>query len=240
VFVDHTKTEANANKHKVVWRKQVEKQSVKIDQELEELFAYIDELNEQEERGFGNKDLPEQERDGFDDEKVKHLIEKINKNVKEEIIDREQGREQRKKVRRAKQLLERKAQYKKKKEILNGRNSYSKTDTDAVAMMMKDKLTIRPGYNEGVAVENGIVLNYAISDNCADNVSFIPLMEGTIDSLEQVPETTTADAAYGTEENYAYLEKKHIGNYLKYNIYHKEKSPTWQQKKIRLANFTYK
>lgn len=239
VFVDHTKNEANANKHKMVWRKQVEKQSTRIDEELDELFKYIDELNEKEEKIFGNKDLPEQERAGFDDEKVKQIIDEINKNVKEEIIDREKGREQRKKVRRTKQLLERKEQYKQKKKVLNGRNSYSKTDHDAVAMMMKDKLTIRPGYNEGVAVENGIVLNYVISDNCADNVSFIPLMEGVIDNLAKTPENTNADGAYGNEENHGFLEEKKIGNFLKFNSYHKEKSPTWRDKRIRFQDFIY-
>ncbi|MFH1916064.1 MAG: IS1182 family transposase [Nanoarchaeota archaeon] len=239
VFVDHTKNEANANKHKIVWRKQVEKQSNKIDEELDELFKYIDELNEREEKIFGSKDLPEQERAGFDNDKVRHIIDKINKNVKEEIINREEGCEQREKVRRTKQLLERKEQYENKKSILNGRNSYAKTDHDAVGMMMKDKLTIKPGYNEGIAVENGIVLNYVISDNCADNVSFIPLMDGVINNLGRIPENTNADSAYGNEENHEYLEKQKIGNYLKYNSYHKEKSQSWKNKKIRLQDFTY-
>lgn len=52
------------------------------------------------------------------------------------------------KVRRTKELLDKKRQYETKKGILGTRNSYSGTDTDSVAMMMKDKLTIRPAYNE--------------------------------------------------------------------------------------------
>ena len=66
------------------------------------------------------------------------------------MIDREEGCEQRKKVRRVKQLVERKEKYELERQVLGGRNSYSRTDIDAVAMMMKDKLTIRPGYNDGV------------------------------------------------------------------------------------------
>lgn len=239
IFVDHTKAEANANKHKIVWKKQVEKQSIKIDAELDELFISIDKINEDEEKIFGNKDLPEQERNGFDDEKVKEIIDKINKNVKEEKIIRKEGREQRKKVRRTKQLLERKENYKLKKKILNGRNSFSKTDHDAIAMMMKDKLTIKPAYNEGVAVENGFVLNYIVDDNCGDSVSFIPLMEGVIDNLNKTPENTNSDGAYGNEENHAFLEEKKIGNFLKFNLYHKEKSRAWKEKKLRLDNFSY-
>lgn len=239
VFVDHTKAEANANKHKMVWRKQVEKQSAKIDVELDELFKYIDKINEDEEKIFGNKDLPEQERNGFDDEKVNEIIDKVNKNVKEEKITREEGREQRKKVRRTKQLLERKENYRLKKQILNGRNSFSKTDTDAIAMMMKDKLTIKPAYNEGIAVENGFVLNYIVDDNCGDSVSFIPLMDGVIENVEKTPENANSDGAYGNEENHSYLEKKKIGNFLKFNLYHKEKSKAWREKKFRLDAFSY-
>ena len=229
VFMDHTKTEANANKHKVVWKKQVEKQSVKIDIGLDELFKYIDMINEDEEKIFGNKDLPEQERNNFNHEKVKEIIKKINDNVKNEKITKGDGREQRKKVRRTKELLERKDSYKLKKKILNGRNSFSKTDPDAVAMMMKDKVTIRPAYNEGIAVENGFVLDYVISDNCGDCISFIPLMDGLIDNLGRVPENAHSDGAYGNEENMTYLEKNSIKNFLKYNTYYKEKKRTWKE-----------
>ena len=229
VFIDHTKTEANANKHKVVWRKQVEKQLTRIDTELDELFKYIDKINEDEEKIFGNKDLPEQERNEFNDEKVKEIIEKINDNVKNEKLTKENGREQRKNVRRTKELLERKESYKLKKKILNGRNSFSKTDPDAVAMMMKDKVTIRPAYNEGIAVENGFVLDYVISDNCGDCISFIPLMDGLIDNLGRVPENAHSDGAYGNEENMTYLEKNRIKNFMKYNKYYKEKKRTWKE-----------
>ena len=153
-------------------------------------------------------------------------------------ITKEEGREDRKKVRRVKQLLEREDAYKEKKIILGNRNSYSRTDEDAVAMMMKDKLTIRPAYNEGVAVENGFVLDYIISDNCADNVSFIPLINGVTNNLGKAPENVNSDGAYGNEETMSYLEKKGIGNFLKYKTYYKEKKKTWNEKN-RLEGLTY-
>jgi len=106
-------------------------------------------------------------------------------------------------------------------------------------MMMKDKLTIRPAYNEGICVENGFFLNYVISDSAADNISFIPLMEGVIDNLNKIPDNANADSAYGNEENHGYLEEKGIGNFLKYNTYHKEKSKSWREKKIKFEDFTY-
>ena len=238
IFVDHTKAEANANKHKIIWKKQVEKQSAKIDEELDELFDYIDKVNEDEEQIFGSKDLPEQERNGFDDEKVQEVIDKVNENVKEGKITKEEGREQRKKVRRTKQLIQRKQNYQLKKEILNVRNSFSKTDHDAIAMMMKDQL-IKPAYNEGIAVENGLVLNYVVDDHCGDSVSFIPLMNGVIENIEKTPENVNSDGAYGNEENHSYVEENAIGNFLKFNQYHKEKSNSWREEKFRLEDFSY-
>lgn len=230
IFIDHTKREANSNKHKVVWRKQVENQLKKIDEELDELFNYIDELNEKEEKTFGSKDLPEQERAGFDDNKVGEIIDKINEDIKNKKITNDAGKEHKGKVRRIRELLERKEKYKIKSGILNNRNSYSRTDNDAVAMMMKDKLTIRPAYNEGVAVEKGFVLDYVISDNCGDCVSFIPLMDGVIDNIGKTPENAHSDGAYGNEENMFYLKKKKIDNFLKYNTYHREKKRNWKEK----------
>ena len=238
VFIDHTKNEANSNKHKVVWRKQVENQLKKIDDELDELFKHIDKINEEEGKIFGNKDLPEEEREGFDGEKVKNIIDKINERVKKKEITREKGIEDRKKIKRVKNLLEREDAYQEKKKILGERNSYSKTDNDAVAMMMKDKLTIRPAYNEGIAVENGFVLDYVISDNCGDCVSFIPLMDGVIGNLGKAPENAHSDGAYGNEETMSYLEKIGIGNFLKYNTYHREKKKNWNEKN-RLEGLTY-
>jgi len=238
VFIDHTKNEANSNKHKIVWKKQVENQLVRIDEELDELFKYIDKINEDEEKEFRKKDLPEQERIGFDKEKVQSIINRINNRVKEEKISGEQGREDKKKVRRTKELLERKDAYNEKKKILNGRNSYSRTDNEAVGMMMKDKVTIRPAYNEGVAVEKGFVPDYIISDNCADNVSFVPLMDGVIDNIGKNPDNAHADGAYGNEETMTYLNKKKIGNYLKFNTYHQEKKMKWKEKN-RFEGLTY-
>lgn len=236
VFVDHTKKAANANKHKVVWRKQVEKQSKKIDEELDELFDYIDQLNKEEEKTFGDKDLPEQERTGFDQEQIKKIVDRVNEKMKSGKMLVEEGREAKKKVRRAKELVERKQEYENKKAILGKRKSYSKTDTDAIAMMMKDKLTIRPAYNEGIAVENGFVLGYVISDNCADNVSFKPLMNETIYHLGKRPENANGDSAYGTEDNYTYLEENGINNFLKYSAFHKSTKPN---QKMQREDFTY-
>jgi transposase len=239
IFIDHTKKEANANKHKIVWKKQVENQLKKIDKEIDFLFDYVDRINNEEDKIFGDKDLPEQERTKFDGEKVKKIVDKINNSLKKNNISKEQAGEQKSAVRRIKLLLERKASYEIKKETLGTRNSYSRTDTDAIAMMMKDKLTIRPAYNEGIATEKGFVLNYEISNKVSDSINFIPLMEGVVENLGKMPKNAHGDAAYGSEENWSYLEKNDIGNFLKYGMYRKEKSEKWRNEKLRFNDFLY-
>ena len=239
VFIDHTKRSANANKHKVVWKKQVENQSRKTDEELDKLFDHIDKINVDEEKVFGNKDLPEKERKGFDTEKIKKIVEKINKQLKDKEISKEQAGDEKKQLNRAIELLDRKIKYKQKREILGDRNSYSKSDNEAVAMLMKDKLTVRPAYNEGIAVEKGFVVNYEVTNKVSDSVNFVPLMEGTISNLGRLPENVNADAAYGNEENWSFLQKHGIKNFLKYGLYRKEKSKKWKAEKLRFADFVY-
>lgn len=211
----------------------------KIEVELDNLFNYIDEINDDEEKTYGNGDLAENERTGFDEEKIAELVEKINTDIKEGKISKDEYKERKTKMKRVKELIQRKVGYEVKKKILNSRNSYSRTDHDAVAMLMKDKKTLRPAYNEGVSVENGIVINYVISNNAADNVSFVPLMKGAIENMEKIPIRVNGDGAYGNEENSMFLEEKGIENFLKYQTYHIEKSKSWSDKKFRLIDFNY-
>ena len=97
------------------------------------------------------------------------------------------------------------AKYQKQEAILKERNSYSKTDTDATFMRMKDDHIkngqLKPGYNIQGSTNNQYLTNY---------------------TLAQTPETLTADAGYGSEENYTDLEAKQITAYVKYNYFHKE------------------
>lgn len=56
-------------------------------------------------------------------------------------------------------------------------------------------------------------------------------MADHLENYEQTPETLTADAGYGSEENYTDLEAKNITAFVKYNYFHKEQQ---DQKKARL------
>jgi len=48
-----------------------------------------------------------------------------------------------------------------------------------------------------------------------------------------------ADAGYGSEENYKYLEDNNVEAYVKYNYFHIEQSKTWKENPSKVENLYY-
>ena len=48
-----------------------------------------------------------------------------------------------------------------------------------------------------------------------------------------------ADSAYGSEENYAYLNQEQVGNYLKYNFFGKEQRPRYKSNPFAADQLKY-
>lgn len=57
--------------------------------------------------------------------------------------------------------------------------------------------------------------------------------------LGKLPGTVSADAGYGGEENYDYLEQKETHAIIKYSTYHREKSKAWQNDISKIDNWSY-
>ena len=110
--------------------------------------------------------------------------------------------------------------------IMGQRNSYSKTDTDATFMRMKEDHMkngqLKPGYNLQISTSDQYILNYDLYSNPTDTLTLPSHVEEFITMYNQAPEELTADAGYGSEENYEFLEKNDIEAYVKYNYFHKE------------------
>lgn len=235
LFVDGTKIEANSNKHKMVWRKNVERYKARIDEKINNLFEEIDRVNEEEDRLYGERDLPEIDEDRSDErqrlvnKKIKEAVEKINKKLDKK----------KKKLLKEKSLLEeRKNNYEQQGYVLGRRNSYSKTDTDASAMKMKNG-EISPGYNLMIGTENQIIVNYEIEQNASDGACFVHLIESTKELYSKKIKKSIGDQAFGTEENYAYCEKEGIEPYLKFSTFHKEKSKKFKKNIFNKEKFRY-
>ena len=130
--------------------------------------------------------------------------------------------------------------YEDQQDILCGRNSYAKTDHDATFMRMKEDPMgngqLKAGYNVQIGTENQFVLGFSVHQNPGDPGCLIPHLQQTKEQLGCLPDNVIADSAYGSEENYSYLEQEQVGNYLKYNTFYQEHRPHFQPKPFD-ANF---
>jgi transposase len=130
----------------------------------------------------------------------------------------------------ADEYLPRLQKYEAQAAILDGRNSYAKTDHDATFMRMKEDHMhngqLKAGYNIQIGTEDQFVVGFSIHQRPGDPGCLIPHMEETKQQRGgQQPKNAVADSAYGSEENYAYLEKEGIQAFVKYNTFHQETKP---------------
>jgi transposase len=128
--------------------------------------------------------------------------------------------------------LPRQKKYEDQEVKLAGRNSYSKTDVDATFMRMKDDYMkngqLKPGYNLQLGTEGQFVVGFSIHQRPGDPGCLVPHLRACKERLGRLPKNVIADSAYGSEENYAYLDQEQVGNYLKYNTFGKEQRPHYK------------
>jgi transposase len=232
-FADGTKIEADGNKHKVVWAKRKDRYQNRVKEQISELLKQIDVANEAEELEYGDRDLEEMGGNGSGDvnaEKLKQKIAELNERLKKNV--QKSGTEKDKAARQAMKKLKtdylpRLEKYEQQTRRLAGRNSYSKTDPDATCMLMKEDRGAkrpwpRPAYNIQAGTEGQFIVGYSIHNTSSDPICLIPHLEGVRTGLKRLPKKVVADAAYGSEENYAYLEAHQMENYLKYNSFYQD------------------
>lgn len=236
LYTDGTKIEANANHYTFVWGKAIKTNKEKIKKQLDELWQYAQhvaaaELDDTDPSGF----------DEIDADKVAQTIEKINEALKDKPVTKEVKL----KLKYAKNNwpgnLRR---YAEQEKIMGGnRNSYSKTDTDATFMRMKEDHMqngqLKPGYNLQVSSNNQYIIHYSIHQNTTDTATLIPHLNQYTEQYNNKPEAVTADAGYGSEENYSYLENNETAAYVKYNHFDNEQNDNYNSKKPFTADKLY-
>jgi len=85
-FVDGTKIEADANKHKVVWAKRKDSYQKRVRQQIQELLEQIEQANADEQAEYGEADLEECGGGGsgeIDSQQLKAHIDQINQRLRE-------------------------------------------------------------------------------------------------------------------------------------------------------------
>lgn len=239
-FLDGTKIEANANKYSWVWGKAVKKKKEKLQQKIKELLQEIERVNEEENVRYGDKDLEELGDRPIDSEKLAQKVKELDERLAQEPDNKPLSKAL-KKIK--KDYLPRSQKYEEQEAKLKGRNSYSKTDEDATFMRMKEDQMkngqLKPGYNIQVGTENQFVVGYSIHQRPADTGCLIPHLEHLKGLLGRLPKNIIADSGYGSEENYAYLEKQGLGNYVKYNTFHLEEKKKYKNDAFRVENWAY-
>jgi transposase len=248
-FLDGTKIEANANKYSWVWGKSTKRYKEALKEKCKELFKEIDEINDFENAEYGNNDLEELGNgkpinSAAIDEAVKKIDEKLSKKPQNRKPDDEKKKLEKAKKTLEKDYLPRMKKYEEQEEILEERNSYSKTDKDATFMRMKEDHMkngqLKPGYNVQIGTENQFITGYSIHQRPGDT----SCLKEHVETLKKIlngklPENVIADAGYGSEENYEYLEENNIGHFVKYNTFHKEATKQWKEDVTKVQNFKY-
>jgi transposase len=238
-FVDGTTIQANANKYTYVWKKNTDRYMEAVQQKVKELFKQIEDLNRQENKEYGNKDLEELGQRKLTSQEIKEQVKKLNKIIEQSDL----GKAQKKKAESLLSKIEHKEvpkveKYEDQKEKLQARNSYSKTENDATFMKMKNKLLL-PSYGVLAGTENQYILNCSIHQSGNDGANFISHIEKYKRTLGKYPKHAVGDSIFGTEQNSEYLEKKRIKNYLKYSSFHKETTKKHKEDKFHKDNFKY-
>lgn len=228
VYIDGTKIEANANRYTFVWGNAIKTSRAKMQSQLKELWEYAEKVAHIE-----KDDTTPDDFDPTDPDKVKATIEKINNAVKDKP---EASKKVKQKLNYAKNHWPGAvAKYNQQEEILKGRNSYSKTDKDATFMKMKEDHMkngqLKPGYNLQISTENQFITNYTLHQNPTDTKTLMPHLEQHHQQYKKLPEVAIADAGYGSEQNYEYLDLNNITSYVKYSNFDREQRKSKNQSK---------
>lgn len=217
-FVDGTKIEANANRYTFVWGKAIKKSKERIQKQLEELWNYTQQV-----AGEELKYTEPVEFKAITKEEVTKTVNTIDSVLKKKKIPSKV----RQKINYAKKNwpanLEKYSEYEK---VLKERNSFSKTDTDATFMRMKEDHMLngqlKPGYNLQISTNQQYILHYSLHANPTDTRTLPSHLKSFREQYNKCPQEIVADAGYGSEENYLMLQNQGITPYIKYNHFDRE------------------
>jgi transposase len=228
-YVDGTKIEANANRYTFVWGNAIKTNKEKMVKQIDELWKFAQSIAEQELNDTVPLDFKT-----IDADKVNQAVKQIEAAIRDKAVPQ--------KVKQKLQYVKKNFpdklnQYKAKDKVLDGRNSYSKTDTDATFMRMKEDHMgngqLKPGYNVQITTNNQIITNYDTFPNPTDTLTLPAHLESFKALYGHAPETLTADSGYGSEQNYACLEANNCTGFVKYNYFHQD------QQGVRLKKYPF-
>jgi transposase len=171
-FCDGTTLRADANQHKMVWKKNAERYGVKSVEKCRDLFKQIDELNKQEDNTYGTSDLEEHgNTSGITREAIAEKVSELNETIRTATTKRTRRKAitLKNKLKEAEHKIDKYANQITK---AGKRSGYNKTDPDASAMMMKNKVEVLPAYNVLAGSEDQFITGVSIHQTTNDGVCF--------------------------------------------------------------------
>jgi transposase len=238
-FCDGSTFRADANQHKMIWKKNAERYKAGTEEKCRSLFKQIDELNSREDQQYGNSDLEENgEAATISKEAIQEQVCRLNEKLKT-TTDKSSQRKAatiKKKLNEAASKLDK---YNTQINKAGKRSGYNQTDEDASAMMMKNKVEILPAYNVLAGSEQQFITGVSVHQNTNDGVCFKDHMERAAAQQPFRPDRVIADSIFGTEQNYELLQGMEIENYLKFPTYHAEQTKSYQNNPFLKDNFPY-
>lgn len=224
LFVDGTKIEADANKYSFVWRKAVSKNESRLQEKVRSFLS----------ENFPGKDLGER----ITCEEMGEALAELEQKIKTCGIEFVYGSGRRKhQLQRdyetLKEYIERQSKYDGYNSLFNGRNSFSKTDTDATFMHLKNdhmrNSQLKPAYNLQLGVESEYIVGVDISSERSDHGTLKPFLKRIRSNYGKNFKNFIGDAGYESEEAYAFLEEEGIAAYIKPSNYEYSKTKKFQR-----------
>lgn len=246
-FIDGTKILANANKYSFVWRKNI----IRFDKlNREAIIKLLHDMNDVKYVGElpDDSDISTSELD----EIIIHLencLADLNDQIKQnKKLSPNPNKQRRRKLKSIKRKLrfrkDKLVEYQETNKIFDNRNSYSKTDHDATFMRVKEDPMLngqlKPAYNLQIATSGQFITNFDIYQNPTDTRTLIPFLNKQIKN-NSLGKYIVADAGYGSESNYRFIEDK-LTNHIPlipYGTMLKEQSRKWKSDDRKVMNWYY-
>lgn len=234
LFIDGTKIEACANKYSFVWKKSTAKNEARLQGKVCKLLISL-----------GYELAPDKT---VTVTIMRNALNDLYKKASMEGIAFVHGTGKRKsQIQRHIETLEGfislQEKYDKYNELFDGRNSFSKTDTDATFMHMKEdhmrNSQLKPGYNVQIGVAAEYIVGVDISSERSDSLTLIPFLNKIENAYQEKFKNIVADAGYESEENYAYLKKEGYTSYIKPQNYEQMKTRAGKSKIGKPENMVY-
>ncbi len=220
VFIDGTKIESRAGRYTFCWRGSIEKNLEKVKAEVFRRTGL------RTRKGLSKRLRKQSEGITF--------VKGSGKHKTQEQRDWE----------RLHDLEQRWAKYAAQLEIMGeGRNSYSKTDTDATFMRMKEDHMrngqLKPAYNVQIAVNSEYITGIEVFSNRTDYGTLIPFLNELSNFHGEKYWKVVADAGYESLDNYLYLEKNGQKSFIKPQNYEQSKRKKYREQIGRAENMLY-